>query len=379
MVHRIGVVGIGVAVLALPFALLAQGEPCQDLQKAKQEIYGFRPSELAKEHRKAKSGELDAFWDVVKAKGPDGVGCLRQMILEEDDDAFFLFDAASLLYELDNSDASLPAVLHALTNTSLDEVDPGAYVRFSLLLSRRGVDIGRLAARYVNYPKVDIYLVTHGGLKLDRESGAIILYGSMDPALSDRYLAEILQAEEPHVRATAALLLALGMSDNGLKALRSLGEHGSFPKEINGEIELALTHSRVTPTKNPKFSREQIVDRLQRIIALSDEASERTFREAFDRLQRAMTSGDEATKAAAEREFNEMLGRHQETPTAADDDFEASAVATLSEQDVPVVREARRRSIRGVSDEVLYEYLALTRILRGVINRLDLYKDLRDH
>jgi hypothetical protein len=51
----------------------------------------------------------------------------------------------------------------------------------------------------------------------------------------------------------------------------------------------------------------------------------------------------------------------------------------LTEADLPAVREARRKSIHGLSDESLYEYFAYTTIIRGVINRLDLYKEYRVH
>ncbi len=43
------------------------------------------------------------------------------------------------------------------------------------------------------------------------------------------------------------------------------------------------------------------------------------------------------------------------------------------------VREARRAALLSVSDESLYEYAAYTRVILGVINRLDLYKEYRVH
>ena len=49
----------------------------------------------------------------------------------------------------------------------------------------------------------------------------------------------------------------------------------------------------------------------------------------------------------------------------------------LEAGDLESLREARRRSITGVSDEALAEYFAITRVMLGWVNRLDLYRDLR--
>ena len=64
---------------------------------------------------------------------------------------------------------------------------------------------------------------------------------------------------------------------------------------------------------------------------------------------------------------------------AGDKEFIQSAIALLQEEDLPALREARRKSIYGLSDEALHEYFALSRILLGVTNRLDLYKEWREH
>ncbi len=60
-------------------------------------------------------------------------------------------------------------------------------------------------------------------------------------------------------------------------------------------------------------------------------------------------------------------------------EFIESAIANLTEADLPLVREARRKSLHGLSDEALGEYFAFSRVILGVINRLDLYKESRIH
>lgn len=57
--------------------------------------------------------------------------------------------------------------------------------------------------------------------------------------------------------------------------------------------------------------------------------------------------------------------------------FIESAIATLTEADLPAVREAQRKSMHAVSDEALDEYFTFMAIIQGVMNRLDLYREYR--
>src|ERR1700756_2379776 len=59
--------------------------------------------------------------------------------------------------------------------------------------------------------------------------------------------------------------------------------------------------------------------------------------------------------------------------------FIESAIANLTEADLPLVHEARRKSLHGLSDEALGEYFAFSRVILGVVNHLDLYKEYRVH
>jgi len=343
-------------VLAFPAATWGQAEICAELQAAKKATYGFRPSELAKEQQQQKSTEMDSFWNLVKEKGQPGVTCLRGMLLAEKEDGFFVFDGSSLLLSLDQSDDSLAAASQALRYANLKEVESAAYIKLALHLSRRGVDIGPLADKYLRYPEVDTYLPQHA-MKLDRELGAIILYGSMSPEVADGYLETLLEAKESYTRNTAVLLLALNMTERSLRALNSLPDLNAFPEGVAKEIERARKHSPAATTPTRRLSREQVLERLNRIVE---------FNEALARV-------------SGEQEWDELMKRFGDIPTAAQEDFESSASATLKEEDISLLRRARTSSISGVSDEVFYEYFALTRILRNVVNRLDLYSQYRDH
>jgi len=62
--------------------------------------YNFLPRNLDNNARDAKSKELDAFWEYVKARGPQGLDELRRELRRPDLPVFFNYDGAKLLLSL---------------------------------------------------------------------------------------------------------------------------------------------------------------------------------------------------------------------------------------------------------------------------------------
>jgi hypothetical protein len=202
-------------------------------------------------------------------------------------------------------------------------------------LSRDGVDTGPLAAKYLYYPKVDAYLPIHS-MTLDRNLGAIILYGCMPPDRVDQYLVPALTAQQGYVRSTAALILAMNMTPADFKALRAV-KLSDFPDVIQQQIENTLKPGEVPPLPAPKFTREQVLGFLRQVP---------DYDEKFEGV------GD-------------------------NDDFISSAMGTLKEGDLEALDKARQKSIMGVSDEAIDEYVALSLIKLSIIVRLNLYANVR--
>ncbi len=311
----------------------------------KKKVFGYRPSQLKREQREVKSKQLDAFWDKARAMGTAAVPCLREMLQAEKDDGFFLFDASSLLLSIDQSSPTLEAVAGALRYADLKEVDPAAYIRLLIWLSWKDVDIGPLAEKYLTYPDVDTYLPQHA-MKLDRISGTVLLYGSMPTALADRYLIAALSFKEPYARSTAFYVLVLSMTEESFKNLQSHANLvADLPSELQHEIKQIRTYSPVKVPQTTQFTRQKVLLRLHSVI----------------------------------RGASENIDEDNPPWVAGVEGFQDGAIATLTEEDIPVLRQARRRSITGVSDEALYEYFALTKILLGLVNRYELYKQFRIH
>jgi len=323
--------------LALAFGVSSAAATCDDLEAAKRTTYGFRPSQLSPEGREAKIRPLDAFWERVKARGPEGLACLRAMITADASDGYFAFDAASLLASLDQSPSSLAVVEVGLARTDLDEIDIAAYIRMVVGLIHAHHDVEKLAQKYLRHPKVDTQIAQHGGMLLDRDGGGIIIYGSLPQPTADRYLAAALRLPEPYARATAAKLLAVSLSEPALRALKTF-QWMSLGAQDRQLIEHFVTRRPSMVSGSGTKSRQEVLDALARIPGYG---------------------GD-------------FWG------FASNEELLASGILRLEAGDLDILRDARRRSITGISDEALGEYFAISAVMVGVINRLDLYHDLRE-
>jgi hypothetical protein len=326
----------------------AQDQRCAELRAAKKEIYGFHPARLTEQQQRLKERQIDRFWGLAESQGQRGITCLRKMLRSETNDSFFLFDGAGLLLHLDDSQPSLTVVSDAAERSDLGDLNPAGYVELALELAQHGIDTGALADKYMKYPKVDGYVAEHS-LPVDRATGAIFLYGSMLPDLADKYLVPLLNSKEPETRGTAALQLALNMTRDSYRALAGLPGIDSLPKQTREQVIAAMAYHAPSGNTIPTYSREQVLAHLR----------------ALPRTQEQMEA--------------ELKKEKTVTGIANDEPFIRSAIATLNAGDLDAVRESRRAALIFVSDESLYEYMAHTRIILGVINRLDLHREFRVH
>lgn len=334
--------------LLLASAATAQERGCAEMQALKKETYGFHPTKLTEQQRTAKEAQIERFRKLAESQGERGVRCLREMLKSERGDSFFLFEGASLLLNLDDSQPSLAAVSEAAGRSDLGEINTANYVELVLELAQHGVDTGALAEKYVRYPQVDGF-IPERSLAVDRATGATFLYGSMSAGRADQYLASLLAAKPAYVRGTAALELALNMTEESLRALAGLSGIDDLPDYAQKEVVQVLAYHAPPDNVIPTYSRAQVLARLH---ALPKSAGE---------LEAELKKDDP------------VVG------IAGDEPLIRSAIATLTPGDLETVREARRLSLRSVSDESVNEYAAFTRLILGVINRLDLYKEYRVH
>ena len=335
MTGRIVRRGVFVIVVLLAGVACAQ-DKCAALARAKSRTYGFHPATLTDEERQQKSKQMDDFWNLAEKSGQPALACLREMIAAEKTDTYFLFDGASLLAKRDKSGASDPAILDALMRTDVNDVAFDGYIELCLHLSRRNVDIGAAAAKYLHAPNVTVYLPQHGAYKLDRIGGAVLLYGSSEPALVDKYLIPELSSPDQEVRSTAAIILSQNLTEDSLKAISSLGAMENFSKEAQDSAHFVTTRRTVEVSKPAKYTRQQMLNKLARLPEMDAEIDE-TENKALDN----------------------------------------SIYATLTPDDLAALREGRRHMIVGVSNESVEGYEEMSSILLNLINVLDLYPKYR--
>jgi len=374
-----------VAFLLLISAFAHSQSYCAPIKSAKEKTYCFNPTKLDHQDRTAKSAQMDAFWTLVKSYEGDGATCLRGLLTSEKDDGFFLFDGASLLYSLDKSDASTGVVVSSIERADLDEVDTRGYLQLLLKLSKAGIDVGPLANRYLTRKDANAAVPEHA-MELNRDMGGLFIYGSMSADTADHSLIAGLEDKESYARATAALLLATNMTGESFKALSEFKGLNDLPEQYRKEIDHSLKYDPYRPPKTPpKFTREQVLEYI-RALPNTREEMETAFKKqsAWEEQHPGMRQHPKGAKGEVTKEMvADMRRQIEESPPFLEiedhERFIESAIANLTEADLPLVREARRKSLHGLSDESLGEYFAFSRLILGVINRLDLYKEYRVH
>lgn len=337
------IVTLTLFVLGIAGSSFAQAN-CESLQAMQQKVYGFQPLSLSDAQRQAKQAELQQFWLDARTVGPAAVPCLQAMLSNDKHDPFFLFDGGSLLLSLDKSPQTLSAVSAALSGADLTQIRAADYINLLIRLSRRDVDIGPLAAKYMKSP-LPTTSVSEGTREQDRVSGALLLYGSMEPDIAEKYLQPMAQGNRLDARPAAVFALALTMTEATFRDFHAGISLDGLSPDNEEVVRGILQYEQAPVAGHTPLSRDQVLARLAAII--------RGDFDHFDPDTPPYVSGDDA--------------------------FEISAGAQLLPADLPVLAEARRRSIRNVSDDSVDEYLALTQVYLELINRYDLYKRWRAH
>ncbi len=381
--RRLGVLG---AVLFLFAGIISAGPiaedvkdapfTCESLQTAKASVYGFHPVQLNETQIEAKTKEMESFWKQATAAGSEGVRCVRRMLLEEKTDHYFQFDAAAWLFPRDKYPATLTLIRDSIAQVDFQEADPANYLSLALELALAGVDIHTLAARLLRYPNAVVQIPEHA-LNLDADTSALFLYGSMPAAAAIGWLLPELQAPEFFVRSAAARILAEQMTEESYRALAQWDGLSKIEEEFRrNDIQAVMKYQAPNEAElaHPKFPRQQVLTIIAGLPHTRKEFDERmsTKGAEFDKQMRdRKATQEELARAVADGEPIYGIANHHA--------FINSAIATLLAEDFETVREARRKSLYDISDESLEEYLAFTRVMIGLINRLDLYKQYRSH
>ena len=305
---------------------------CAAFQETIKGTYNFRPAQLANQkERDQKSAAMDRFWESVKARTNELLPCLRQALEDPKADAWFLFDGSNLLVSLDPSDSSKNLQIKNYTATNLEDVDLRVWVRTLAARGVEGFDVSAAGERWLSFPKARYFLPEHGAFEVNVFTGGLFIFGSMDEALATPALVKMVnQSDHPGREVALAILLDVNTHES-LQFLKQL-DVSRIPSRMRMEVKDELTRPALfKPRSNPKTTRKEFLD-------------------AFG----AFLNGDPSV----------FIGLITQVS-----DGERDVVATLTTEDLPLIRKVRRRIIAGGNQHSIEFYGSFTKIIRTILRK----------
>ena len=264
----------GVWLLLLVFAapaLHAQKATATDAKFHSEivKLYGFQPGSLPQKQMEAKSAQLDAFWQKVKAD-PETFGpALRRELARKDVPGFFLYDGSMLLLELrDRPAAGAPVipvnkddakiVLDSLARCTLKGIQQDDYLRKVHWLACEGNDTTGAAFHILDEPKFQATIAQHA-LMLGQDYSLVCMLLPTDEAF---YLQPALDrlAKEKDEQACQSLLKLIwyGVTEAGDAAIQKTAEDKSRPDAVRSAAGTLSVQSMIVSMGLKGEKREQM-------------------------------------------------------------------------------------------------------------------------
>jgi hypothetical protein len=251
---------------------------CEKLAKLKTEYYGFKPNSLDEKQTEAKSADLDKFWNLAKTDPDAALPCLKDMIMAENNDPYFCFDAATLTLTLDKKEQYLDVVLAAAKKADLNQLQGEAFLRVAFFLGHKGKDISPLAEKLLSTPRAHVYLTEHV-IDLNAIDASIFLYNLMSIKSAEDNLFNIIANGTPSGKHNAAVVLNILSTNRGDSLLNNLMTENKLADSTKAFILKDRKAFGENPDKQKSTRDEETVrtERTNTITALSDESIERYF------------------------------------------------------------------------------------------------------
>lgn len=316
---------------------LAQEQNCLELKKLIDTTYNFKPSKLTEAQKNDKSDKMDIIWEKVKADPEELLPCLRKEINSRPSDGFFKFDASNLLIQLDESAEAKKILIKSYAAVDLDDVNLRYWLPPIAGLGYEGFDTSAAGENWLKHPKPEYYLPRHGTLSVNKEIGALIIYGSMDESIATPALVKIASQEKHPAREIAVGLLIQQATPESFQALKKLDQK-SLSENMRQSINTLLTKPKLlTPREGePKITRQKHLDVFQQLVDGKPQA--------FLRLAREFPDGDR------------------------------DAVAVMKPEDIPLIRKSRRFFAATANPHSAEWYKSFTEILMAMVWKSELVK-----
>lgn len=239
--------------------------------------YNFLPRKLDNKAMKAKSKELDAFWENVKARGPQGLEELRQELRRSDLPIFFNYDGAKLLLSLSKNREDRSLALTAICRTELRDIQWTDYFYTVHSLAVDGLDTSDAALKILDEDNFRVFVPQHA-LTLGQDFCLLYLLLPTDEFF---YLDKLEWRlfKEKSTTALKSILLVLGYSvtSKGDDAIKRFAEDKTKPDEARAYakkvIDVTKSMAEAPPVGLSFSSFDALKAERRRLLArVSDEA-----------------------------------------------------------------------------------------------------------
>lgn len=329
------------SILVLIFVLASctvpvSADTCDEFNKLLDKTYNFKPSKLTVEQITAKSAELDVVWEKVKAD-KSLEACLRKAMDSRREDRFFRFNASNLLIQLDENEENKKLLLQMYGEVDLADINLRYWIPYIVSYGYVGYDTSLAGDNWLRFPDPKYYLPQHGTLAVNKVSGALIIYGSMDESYATPALLRIASDKAHPGREIAVYLLTLQATAESFRGLSELDQTG-LAEVSKTKIKTLLSQPSLLQRRSgePKISRDEY------LVA---------FKELVD----------------------QKPGKFMELASKVTDG-EKDAIAVLTAEDVPLIRKARRFWASTGTPHAPEWYRSFTDILLALVWKSEMQK-----
>ncbi|HEX7808726.1 MAG TPA: hypothetical protein VF608_08375 [Thermoanaerobaculia bacterium] len=283
--------------LIVSIAPAAMSMTCDEFNAKLKTTYGFEPSKLEEAALPVKTAEMDVIWHAVH-EDATLVPCLKAALSTTSDNWFF-FDGTQLLMAVDPSKESKETLVRALGRVSLDDVDLRTWIELASKLGLEGFDTASLGKRWFNHPRAEYYLPEHGAFRVDRGTGAMFVFGSMEEKFATPAIVELTREGKGQAKDVALMLLLFQATPEALAALTTINTAG-LSADVLANLNAVLNkRGLIEPRENPKTTRAEFVKAFTALLA-DDE-------QPFDELIIAVPDGEHDLVAVSTAEDVELL------------------------------------------------------------------------
>lgn len=342
--------------------------------------YSFSPSKLNKEEIEKKSKELDSFWQEVSSARDNALPKLREELRRPDNPAFFYYDGAKLLLSLSKEKPDMQLAGTAIARCDLADVQPMDYVHTVMKLGMEGIDTSTAAFRILDYPTFKMYVPVHSMTLGQDYSLVLMLYQLPEDLFQQKAITLFTQQKNINSKKSLLLILWYAVTPSADAAIAPVADNQAEASEVrdfarklaeNSKDISALPPSKVVEFRN-QIAFTQAMKKMAPLMPAKVDGKNLSKQdiEWFKLMLQAEWDSGEGIGRDRVREF---LNKPDDTmPKDVYEDIKNSimehirraSAAPKKEDDVGQLRVQRRSMLSGINDEVLYDFEAITALIR---------------